>query len=69
MEHVVDFKMNKDKDGDDTSIEPHKINARDFFVPTQVMILCMCLWSDSLQIAPFFFIDEPILLKRQRDAT
>ncbi|KAG6649379.1 hypothetical protein CIPAW_07G208100 [Carya illinoinensis] len=35
VEHVVDFKMNKDKDGDDTSIEPHKINARDFFVPTQ----------------------------------
>ncbi|XP_041019360.1 helicase and polymerase-containing protein TEBICHI isoform X2 [Juglans microcarpa x Juglans regia] len=35
VEHVVDFKMNKDKDGDDTSTEPYKINARDFFVPTQ----------------------------------
>lgn len=39
MEHVVDFKMNKNKNGGDAVADQYKINARDFFVSTQVMIL------------------------------
>jgi DNA polymerase theta len=36
VEHEVDFKMNKDKNGGDANADYCKINARDFFVPTQV---------------------------------
>lgn len=39
VEHVVDFKMNKNKNGGDAVDDQYKINARDFFVSTQVMIL------------------------------
>lgn len=39
VEHVVDFKMNKNKNGGDAVGDQYKINARDFFVSTQVMIL------------------------------
>ncbi|XAR70897.1 DNA-directed DNA polymerase [Bertholletia excelsa] len=36
VEHMVDFTMcTNDKDGDDSNVEHHSINARDFFVPTQ----------------------------------
>ncbi|KAK3016372.1 hypothetical protein RJ639_005365 [Escallonia herrerae] len=36
VEHMVDFKMgDNDKDGGDTEAVHYKINARDFFVPTQ----------------------------------
>lgn len=35
VEHEVDFKMNKDKNGEDVNAANYKINARDFFVPTQ----------------------------------
>lgn len=46
VEHVVDFKMNKNKNGGDAVGDQYKINARDFFVSTQVMILMfMYIWS------------------------
>lgn len=35
VEHTVDFKMKEDKNGGDAD-SCCKINARDFFVPTQV---------------------------------
>ncbi|KAG6739360.1 hypothetical protein POTOM_056954 [Populus tomentosa] len=35
VEHAVDFEMSSDKEGDDAEPEHYKINARDFFVPTQ----------------------------------
>ncbi|XP_059460849.1 helicase and polymerase-containing protein TEBICHI isoform X2 [Corylus avellana] len=35
VEHEVDFKMNKDKNCGDANADHYKINARDFFVPTQ----------------------------------
>lgn len=42
VEHAVDFEMSPDEKGDDAEPEHYKINARDFFVPTQV------IWSFSL---------------------
>lgn len=36
VEHPVNFKMSMDKDRGDADIDHYKINARDFFVPTQV---------------------------------
>jgi hypothetical protein len=35
VEHAVDFKMKGDKNGGDAD-ENCRVNARDFFVPTQV---------------------------------
>ncbi|KAJ6373044.1 hypothetical protein OIU76_027389 [Salix suchowensis] len=35
VEHAVDFEMSPDEKGDDAEPEHFKINARDFFVPTQ----------------------------------
>lgn len=43
VEHMVEFKMNnEDIDGGSFEVEPYKINARDFFVPTQVTLF-ICL--------------------------
>lgn len=38
VEHMVDFKMNKDGNGNKTDIDQFNINAREYFIPTQVMI-------------------------------
>lgn len=38
VEHMVDFKINKAKNGSNTDADCYKINARDYFVPTQVMV-------------------------------
>lgn len=38
VEHMVDFKMNKDGNGNKTDVDQFNINARDYFMPTQVMI-------------------------------
>ncbi|CAN1785302.1 Helicase and polymerase-containing protein TEBICHI [Linum perenne] len=35
VEHMVDFKMRTDESGSKTAVGHYKINARDFFVPTQ----------------------------------
>ncbi|CAK7353378.1 unnamed protein product [Dovyalis caffra] len=35
VEHAVEFEMSTDKKGDDVEPERYKINARDFFIPTQ----------------------------------
>ncbi|OWM86638.1 hypothetical protein CDL15_Pgr015673 [Punica granatum] len=35
VEHLVEFKMNKEKNGGDAGAEYHKINARDYIIPTQ----------------------------------
>ncbi|XP_024930711.1 helicase and polymerase-containing protein TEBICHI isoform X3 [Ziziphus jujuba] len=35
VEHMVDVKINKAKNGSDTDADCYKINARDYFVPTQ----------------------------------
>ncbi|CAL5359107.1 unnamed protein product [Camellia sinensis] len=36
VEHMVDFRMNNDeKDGNDSNVDHYRINARDFFIPTQ----------------------------------
>lgn len=56
--------MNKDKNGDDASIEPYKINARDFVVPTQVMILCIHVYGQIhfKLLLRFFFL--PTFIKK-----
>lgn len=38
VEHMVDFKMNKDGNGNRTDVDQFNINAREYFIPTQVMI-------------------------------
>ncbi|CAI0441279.1 unnamed protein product [Linum tenue] len=35
VEHMVDFNMRTDESGHDIDIKHHKINARNFFIPTQ----------------------------------
>ncbi|CAN0907001.1 Helicase and polymerase-containing protein TEBICHI [Linum grandiflorum] len=35
VEHMVDFKMRIDESGSETAVGHYKVNARDFFVPTQ----------------------------------
>lgn len=45
VEHVIEFKMNKDKNGGDANADHQKINARDFFVPTQVITRCFYSWD------------------------
>ncbi|GLU01406.1 hypothetical protein SLE2022_187150 [Rubroshorea leprosula] len=35
VEHMVEFKLSKNKNEDEASADHYKINARDFFVPTQ----------------------------------
>lgn len=42
VEHMVDFKISKGKDGnDDMDADYYKVNARDYFVPTQVMVFAV----------------------------
>lgn len=36
VEHAVVFKINKDKNGREADADSYEINARDYFVPTQV---------------------------------
>ncbi|KAM1247252.1 hypothetical protein TB2_043362 [Malus domestica] len=35
VEHMVDFKMNEDGNGNKTDVDQFNINARDYFIPTQ----------------------------------
>ncbi|XP_048441457.1 helicase and polymerase-containing protein TEBICHI-like [Pyrus x bretschneideri] len=35
VEHMVDFKMNKDGNGNKTDIDQFNINAHEYFIPTQ----------------------------------
>ncbi|XVF48493.1 hypothetical protein PTKIN_Ptkin03bG0194900 [Pterospermum kingtungense] len=35
VEHMVEFSLNKDKNGSDANVDHIKINVRDFFIPTQ----------------------------------
>ncbi|CAN6681962.1 unnamed protein product [Malus baccata var. baccata] len=35
VEHIVDFKIYKDGNGNETDVDQLNINARDFFIPTQ----------------------------------
>lgn len=39
VEHAVEFKMNTDKTAVENGADHHKINARDFIVPTQVLLI------------------------------
>lgn len=41
VEHMVEFSMGVDENGHDDDCNHYKINARDFFVPTQVMVICL----------------------------
>ncbi|TQD92506.1 hypothetical protein C1H46_021920 [Malus baccata] len=36
VEHMVDFKIYKDGNGNETDVDQLNINARDYFIPTQV---------------------------------
>ncbi|KAJ7966000.1 helicase and polymerase-containing protein TEBICHI [Quillaja saponaria] len=48
VEHMVEFKMSQDKNGGDADDDHYRINARDFFVPTQINWLL--LTADYSQI-------------------
>lgn len=41
VEHMVDFKMNKAENGGKNDVDHYKINAREYFIPTQVMVFVL----------------------------
>lgn len=41
VEHMVDFKIHKDEKGSETNVDYYNINARDYFIPTQVMVILL----------------------------
>nr|XP_028949151.1 helicase and polymerase-containing protein TEBICHI [Malus domestica] len=38
VEHMVDFKIYKDGNGNETDVDQLNINARDYFIPTQIIL-------------------------------
>lgn len=52
VEHMVEFKISKAKNGSDTGADCYRINARDYFIPTQVMVLSLFL-GNCLDIYAF----------------
>lgn len=61
VEHEVEFILDKNGKDVNSDADSYKINARDFFVPTQVNFYViskvLCLWSSSQQ--------ENIFLKKE----
>ncbi|MBA0873433.1 hypothetical protein Goshw_002175 [Gossypium schwendimanii] len=56
VEHMVEFSLSKDKNGSDANTDHYKINVRDFFIPTQILVSYSVNYAGRLESVDLPFV-------------